>query len=191
VRYRMRIGGTGLVLAAFGVLAAGCGGTSDTPAASDQPGFAAYTACLAKNGVTLTQNSAGPGGGVGASGRPEGRASTRPSGEPGMGQPGGSGLGGGGVGGGFSTAAPAGVDQAAWQKAQDACASLRPTARPGRSGSANNSAMTAYRNCLSEHGVTASTGTNQLNSADPTVAAAMSACAPLRPTGRPNPTPTS
>jgi hypothetical protein len=44
--------------------------------------------------------------------------------------------------------------------------------------------MTAYRNCLSEHGVTASTGPNALNSADPTIAAAMTACQALRPAGQ-------
>jgi len=181
VRYRMRIGGTGLVLAALGVLAAGCGGSSNTPAAaSEETGYAAYTACLAKNGVTLAANSARPSRSAGASARP----SNRPSG-----QAGGGGFGGGG--GAFGTQAPAGVDEAAWQKAQAACASVRPTAGPGGfGGGGNNSAMTAYRNCLSEHGVTATTSTNALNTADPTVAAAMTACEALRPTGRPNPTPT-
>lgn len=190
VRYRMRIGGTGLVLAALGVLAAGCGGSSsDTTPASNETGFAAYTACLAKNGVTLAVNSAGPGRSPGASGRPSGRPSNRPSGQAGGGQQGGGQQGGGGFG--FGNQPPAGVDEATWQKAQAACASVRPTGGAGGfGGGGNNTAMTAYRNCLSEHGVTASTGPNQFNSADPTVAAAMTACAALRPTGRANPTTT-
>jgi hypothetical protein len=64
-----------------------------------------------------------------------------------------------------------------------ACASLRPTGGPG----GNNSAFAAYRNCLSEHGVTLNGG--PVNTADPKYAAALKACAPLRPTGRPQPSP--
>jgi hypothetical protein len=180
VRYRMRICGTGLVLAAIGLLAAGCGGSSGaaaTPAPTDQTGFAAYSACMAKNGVTLPQNGAGPGRTPGAGGRPSGR----PSGGPAGGRP----------GGGFGNQPPAGVDQATWTKAQTACASLQPTGGPGGfGGGGNNTALTAYRNCLSDHGATASTGPNALNSADPTVAAAMTACKALLPAGQPNPTAT-
>jgi hypothetical protein len=81
---------------------------------------------------------------------------------------------------------PAGVDQATWDKARAACASLRPSGRPSGFGG-NNTAFAAYRNCLSEHGVSPSTGPNQLNTADPQVAAAMKVCAPLRPSPRPRP----
>src|SRR3977135_2919520 len=78
VRYRMRIYGTGLVLAAIGLLAAGCGGSSGAAATPEQTGFAAYSACMAKNGVTLPQNNGG------GNGRPEGRrASARRSGSGG------------------------------------------------------------------------------------------------------------
>jgi len=186
VGYRMRLGGLSLSVAALGVLAAACGGS--TPNATSTPGaqpsgngFAAYTACLGQNGVTLPQTTRSPG--AGRSGRP----SARPSG--GGGQGGGFGGGGGGFGGGgFGTQAPNGVNQATWDKAMKACESVRPTGGPN--GGANNTAVTAYRNCLTEHGVTATAGTNRLNTADPTVAAAMTACAPLRPTGGPRPTPT-
>jgi hypothetical protein len=193
---RMRVGATGLVLAGLGLLAAACGGSPDggtpTPASSENA-FAAYTDCLAKNGVTLPSGAAGDArGGPRASGRPSGRPTARPSGSPGR-SFGAGGFGGGGLGG-LSSAAPAGVDAATWQKAQQACQSVRPTAGPDGGGfgggGANNSALTAYRNCLSEHGVTATAGTAGLNTADPTVAAAITACAPLRPTARPNPTPT-
>jgi hypothetical protein len=174
----------------LGALAAGCGGSSSPDAASTpgaQTGFEAYTACLSRNGVTLPQASRSPGQrGPDASGRP----TARPSGGFGGGQGGsGGGFGGGGFGGGgfLGTQAPNGVDQAKWDQARQACASVLPTAGPGRG--VNNSALTAYRNCLSEHGVTASAGPNRLNTADPTVASAIQACEPLRPTEQPRPTP--
>lgn len=166
--YRMRLTGLSLSLGVIGVLAAGCGGSSGaTPTPTTQAGLEAYTACLAQNGVTLPQTSRGPG----ASGRPTARPSG--GGQGGGGRPGGG-------GGGLGTQAPAGVDQATWDKAQTACASVRPTAGPGGNGG-NNPANTAYNNCLSDHGVTATTGPNRLNTSDPTIAAAAKACEPLRP----------
>jgi hypothetical protein len=84
--------------------------------------------------------------------------------------------------------APNGVDQATWEKAQKACAGPRPSGGPGF-GNRDNGALTAYRNCLTEHGVTATGALDNLNTADPTTAAALAACEPLRPT-RPTPTPT-
>jgi len=184
VGHRMRIGALLLGAAAVAGLAAACGGSSATPPANaagngGNNAFAAYTECLAKNGVVLPSASARPDrtGGV----RPSNRPSARPSGGTGNG----GGFGGGGYGGFFGNQPPAGVDQATWDKAMQACASVRPTFG---AGGGNNSAFVAYRNCLSEHGVTA--GTNQLNTADPKVAAALTACAPLRPTGPPRPTPT-
>jgi hypothetical protein len=74
------------------------------------------------------------------------------------------------------------VDDATWQKAQTACASLRPSMAPG--GGRDNGAIRAYRDCLSNHGVTASAG--PLNTADPKVAAAEKACAVLRPSTAPS-----
>jgi len=161
----------------IGLLAA-CSGNSGggTPAAAASVGgraaFQAYTDCLRQHGVTITVPSAR----VRPSGRPSG---VRPSGVRPSGARGG---GGGGFGGGFGPSAPPGVDQGTWDAAQQACLSVRPSFGPRGGG---NSAFQAYRNCLREHGVTASNGPD-LNSADPKVVAAMTTCAPLRPTPRPS-----
>jgi hypothetical protein len=122
----------------------------------------AYTACLSQHGVTMPSRG----------NRPSGAPSGRPS----------RGAGGGGFG--FGNQPPAGVDAATWQQAQQACASLRPSGGPGNG---NNAASAAYRNCLSDHGVTMSAGPGGLDSNDPKVAAAMKACEPLRPTAAPAP----
>ena len=128
--------------------------------------------CLRQHGVNVTMPT----------GRPSG---ARPSGRPSGVRP--SGRAGGGGGGGFlGNQPPSGVDQQTWDAAQQACASLRPSFGPGGRG-ANNSALAAYRNCLRDHGVTASGPLNDLSSADPKVAAALQACAPLRPTAAPRP----
>jgi hypothetical protein len=79
---------------------------------------------------------------------------------------------------------PAGVDATTWQKAQQACAALRPSGGSQGGGNRNNGAVAAYRNCLADHGVTMSTGTNGLDANDPKVAEAMKVCEPLRPTAR-------
>jgi hypothetical protein len=184
VGHRTRLAGLGLSLAAVAALAVACASSSastPTAAASGPASLAAYTACLSRNGVTLPTGAGGN-----RTGFPSGRPSGRPSGGAGGGAGTGGGTGGGNRGGfgGFSTEAPAGVDQAAWTKAMAACASVRPTFGGGAAG--NNSAFVAYNNCLTEHGVTTTNGANnQLNSADPKVAAAIAACAPLRPTGAP------
>jgi hypothetical protein len=175
---RMRVGASVLIALAVGALAIACssGSGTPTPAANAQSsaGFAAYTACLAQNGVTLP--SRGAGNGQFRSARP------RPSLSPGetRGPFGGGGFGGGGF---FGTQAPAGVDQATWDKAMKACQGLRPTAGP--SGRPGNSQFAAYRNCLAQHGVNATAG--PVNTADPTFQAADKICAPLRPTARPRP----
>lgn len=186
MRHRMRWGGLLLGAAAVAGLAA-CGSSGSPAAASNADGangLAAYTQCLARNGVVLPSFTPNPSRSARAGGRP----SARPSGGTGNG---GGGNGGGGFGGafGFGDQAPAGVDQATWTKAMQACASVRPSASPGARGG-NNSAVVAYRNCLTEHGVTLTTGGpgggfGGLNTADPKVAAALAACAPLRPTGGP------
>lgn len=179
--HRIRLAGLGLGLAAIGALAVACtssSGTSASPAPSATNALTAYTTCLQRNGVVLPS-------GIGRTGFPSGRPSVRPSGSPGAGRGGFGGGGGGFGGGGFGTQAPTGVDQATWDKAMQACASVRPTLG---GGGGNNSAFVAYRNCLSEHGVT--NAANQFNTADPKVAAALAACAPLRPTGPPRPTQT-
>jgi hypothetical protein len=74
---------------------------------------------------------------------------------------------------------PAGVDDATWQKAQEACASVRPTGGPGGGGpGGGQGANPAYANCLSDHGVPAGTAPN---SSDPKVSAAQEACKALSP----------
>jgi hypothetical protein len=132
----------------------------------------AYTTCLSQHGVTMP--SSFPRGN-----RPSGAPSGRPS------------RGAGGGRSGYGNQPPAGVDAATWQQAQQACASLQPSAGARNGGNRNNAAVTAYRNCLSDHGVTMSTGPGGLDANNPTVAAAMKACEPLRPTPRPTASPTA
>ena len=188
----MRIGGAALAFAAVAIFATACG-SSDPGApttAAGASGGTDYASCLRDNGVNLPQ--------LNASGRPtsrpsgsgSGRPTAFPSGQPrpsGSGFPGGGGFRGGG-GGFFGTAAPDGVDQQTWEKAQKACASLRPTAFPG-GGNGNGGGGgrdAAYRNCLTEHGITVSGPVDQLDTADAKVAAAVTACAPLKPSPRPS-----
>jgi hypothetical protein len=171
-----------LLLASVTVLvAAACGsGSSGSPSGGSGAGggnggnqFAAYIQCLRKNGVTITLPSGAPR--RRPSGAPSFPAGMRPSGRP---RPSGSGFPGGGFRGGLLNK-PAGVDDATWQKAQQACASLRPTGRGG------NGASAAYRNCLRDHGVTATDG--KLNTTDPTVQKAMTICKVLQPQASPTP----
>jgi hypothetical protein len=199
--HRRRIAGMVVTASALAAFAAGCGAaetpTSSNPAAGGgQAGFQAYIECLGQHGVKLPQRTA----------RPSGQPNTRPSGGFGGGQGGGQGGGGfgggqgGGFGGGrgfgggfFGDQPPAGVDEATWKAAQEACASVRPTAGPGGfGGQRDNGAFMAWRNCLNDHGVSMSAAPNQLSTADPKVVAAMKACEPLRPTfapgNRPRPT---
>lgn len=202
-RFR-RTAGRGFAAAALLALAA-CGTAGDaTPEAGDpqdQGGFQAYVACLQQNGVTVAtfgpRASRSPGAFPSRGARPSGEPGFPDGSGPDDGFPDGGGGGfpdrGGGPGGGFGgmfgsdpDSPPAGVDQATWAKALTACQSVRPTAVP-RGGGQNDSAMTAYRNCLAEQGVTTSSG--PMNTADPKVAAAREVCAPLLPTGRPSPTP--
>jgi len=171
------------LLAAPAVLAlAGCGSDA-TPAAAGDTSLAAYRACLGKQGITLPSAPAGFAGR--ASGRPSSRPTAFPSGRP-------SGFPSGrptsfpsGRPGRFGGMRPEGVDEQTWQKAQEACASVRPTAGAGvpgnRRGAGNRGADTAYRNCLADHGVTAP---NARPSAE-----AERACAVLRPSANPQQTP--
>jgi hypothetical protein len=182
----MRLGALTLGALSVAVLAVGCasnnsGASTAAPGSTSGDGgngIQAYLSCLSKNGVTIQQPSARP--------RPSGSrpAGAFPSGAPRSGGPGGFGGPGGGFPGGGAGVfeKPANVDDATWAKAQAACASVRP------SGRADNGAITAYRNCLSNHGVTASTGAGQFDTTDPKVAAAEKACAALRPSTGPGPT---
>jgi hypothetical protein len=173
-------------LATAAAVVAGCGGdttggSAATPAATD------YASCLRANGISLP--SAGP------DARPSGRPTGRPSGAPGgpgeAGRPSGAGRASGAPSGrqgfGFGgSQAPNGVDQATWEKAQKACAGLRPSGGPGF-GNRDNGALTAYRNCLGDHGVTVTGRVDEVNTSDPKVAAALQTCAPLRPSTLPSP----
>ncbi|MFC6019298.1 hypothetical protein ACFP2T_24215 [Plantactinospora solaniradicis] len=161
------------------LLAAGCGSDGDGESSGSGQGSApegasAYLDCLRDQGLDISNTL--------PSGRPSGFPSGRPSAFP-SGRPSGfpSGGPGGGRMGGFR---PDGVDDATWQKAQDACASLRPTGGPqgtgrGGPGGGNRDGGAAYRNCLADRGVDlrANPATT-----DPKVAEAMQACAVLRPT---------
>ena len=179
----------GLVIASAALLlsVAACGGGSETPATGtdNQNGgggnnaFAAYTECLSKNGVTITMPSGGarvrpsgaPGGG-GPSGQPRPSGSARAGG----------GMSGGGMPGGGGFGKPEGVDDATWQKAQTACASVMPSGRPGGGGRGNGNGMSpAYRNCLQDNGVTLGQGAAPASS-DPAMQKAAEACKALAPT---------
>jgi hypothetical protein len=155
-----------------------------TTGGNGNPAFAAYIDCLNTNGVTITMPSEGPGGGGFGGARPSGApGGVRPSGAPGGVRPsGGAGQRGGGFPGGL--AKPEGVDDATWRKAQEACASVRPSMGAGR-GNGNGGgpgggggADAAYQNCLKENGVT---DTANLDTADATVKKATETCAVLKP----------
>jgi hypothetical protein len=182
-------GGSGSGAAAGAAATSGAAGAVAPAAASGSPraaggnGFGAYTTCLKAHGLTIPT-------------RPTGAA--RPSGAPR------SRGAGGGFGGAFNPADPKTA------AAVKACASLRPTGGFGGGRLGNNAALQselkAYTTCLSSHGVVLPTqaapaagasgapggrrngfgGLGALNTADPKTAAAITVCAPLRPTfGRP------
>ncbi|HEU5332098.1 MAG TPA: hypothetical protein VFU73_05030 [Actinocrinis sp.] len=184
----------GLVVA--GSLLAACGGGgssgSSTPvgaaasATSTGGSNSAYFACLSQHGVTIPSRSPG-----------QGRPSGRPSG----------GFGGfGGGGGGFSQSPQ-------MQAALQACSSLRPSggAFPGGGGfgGRGGTALTAFRNCMTQQGVTipttrptarptASSTDNAarfylggLDPNDPKVSAALKVCSPLLPSRGASAQPTS
>jgi hypothetical protein len=129
------------------VVAAACSGSKDatttagasaTTVPSGQAAFAAYRACLAKNGVKLPSRGSG-GSSSGQSGQSSGTA-----------PPGGFGGGGfGGGGGGFAS-------NPAFQKAAKACEKLRPTGGfgGGNGNSAGRQAFQAFASCMSDHGIT-------------------------------------
>jgi hypothetical protein len=153
------------------------GGSSGSTGGSAGGGLQAYTSCLSKNGVDIQTPAGGlpsgmPGGGF-PSGAPGGAF---PSGGPGA-MP--SGMAGGGM---FQK--PTGVDDATWQKAQTACASVRPSM--GAGAGQDDSAVRAYLSCLSKHGAATSGSPTALNTADPKVAAAQKACVALRPSAGPS-----
>jgi hypothetical protein len=177
------IGVVPLALAACGSAAAS-GSSTSTTTASGKASETAYTSCLKQHGVTLPNFRPGSGG------APEG-GETRPSFTPGSGSfP--SGTGAPGRGGGFA-------NNPKFAAAAKACQKLRPKGGfggfgggRGGAGGFNSTAFAAYRNCLKLHGVTlptpgssttgaGSTPSTTFNPSDPTMKAAMAACAALRP----------
>jgi hypothetical protein len=164
---------TALTAASAALVLAGCGKDSSSTAAAPGPGRganAAYVQCLRRHGVNLpTAYPSGFRRGPRPSGFPT-RPTARPSGAPGGRYP------------GFGMSPPPGVDQATWQKAQQACANLRPTARPG-TGYGVRHPDAAYRNCLRDHGV----DPGQLAGTDPKTSAALAACKVLSPSPTPTP----
>jgi hypothetical protein len=182
-----------LVASAAVMLAAACGGSSkaDTSGGGSGGGngqggtnqaLTAYVDCMKQNGVTITLPSFAPR--TGASRGPGGY--TRPSGEPGPRPSGSVGGGRGGFpgGGGGSFQKPAGVDDATWQKAQQACASSLPSRGTGGFGG-NGAQNSAYRNCLQQHGVTMNGG--RPASTDPKTQQALKTCSVLRESAAPTP----
>ncbi|WP_305784747.1 hypothetical protein [Symbioplanes lichenis] len=200
-----RLAGLLVTSAALVLSVAACGGGSDDATGGGDNGngpggtsaFAAYTSCLQENGVTITMPSGGarvrpsgaPSGGPQGgfpSGGPQGgfpSGQPRPSGSAG---PGGGGPGGGNRGGGFPGGGmmqkPDNVDQDTWDKAQAACASVRPSFGAGRNGNGGgrNGANAAYTNCLKDHGVTLTDG-RQPDTSDAKVKAAVDTCKALAP----------
>jgi hypothetical protein len=126
---------------------------------SNGAAFTKYAACLKKNGVDI------PAGG--------------PGGPPGAGSGGPPSTDGGGNGG------PP-PQNAKFQKAQAACASLRPAgANGGFPGQGNSGATAAFRNCLKINGVTAATARTSAK-----FKKATAACASLLPQRQAPPTTT-
>ncbi|MFR9778276.1 hypothetical protein ACL02O_19755 [Micromonospora sp. MS34] len=182
-----------VLTAAASVLLAACGsnGTPTTAAEGGQGdnAFAAYQTCLREHGVTLPSADPSRSRGARPSGFPSGFPTARPSGFPtarpsGFPRPSGS----GGPGRGFpGMGRPDGVDEATWQKAQEACSSLRPSGRPGRRGGPEGSAapgggqddgrQTAYRTCLGGRGV----DLDKIDASDAKTKAALTACAAVSP----------
>ena len=172
-RATSRKAAVGLV-AALAVLGftAGCGDSGD----GDQtpPAAANFADCLRQQGIELPTvrpsgfPTARPSGFPG--GRPSGFPGGRQSGVPGQGQ---------GQGGLGNFQRPEGVDEQTWQKALQACSSLRPSRFPGATRGPGQGpgagALAAYLNCLSEHGVTYSPGQ--------TLADDAKVCEVLRPSG--------
>jgi hypothetical protein len=179
---KLRIGGAVVAIAAVLILGGCSKGSGDDPAASGDA-QTQYRDCLSRNGVTL------PSLGPRASGFPTTRPTTRPSNfptvrpsrSPGAGFPGGGG-----------NRFPQGIDASAFAKAQEACASLRPSGQPGfgdfggngRPGGNGDGRNAAYRNCLREHGVTLQDG-QQPDASDTKVAEALKICEVLKPSPSP------
>ncbi len=121
------------------------------------PNRTAYRQCLTAHGIPANAvGGIGRGGGGGAG---TGTGGTSPSSS-------------------IPRTLPPGVTQSQLQAAVAACRSVAP-----QGNLANSPQAAAYRNCLTVNGVTvaANGGLGTLNRSDPKVAAALTACAALRP----------
>ncbi len=127
--------------------------------------FAAFRSCMEDNGVTLPDMGGAP---------------SRAAGAPPSGMPSG-----GPVAGGFPGGLPDGVDQATFDAATKACADVAPQRGAGGPGvDIDQSALVAFKACLTDNDVKVPDGDNwmaSLDRKDATVAAAMKKCAPLLP----------
>ncbi|NUO57544.1 MAG: hypothetical protein HOV78_12815 [Hamadaea sp.] len=177
-------GSVALVVAAFALAACGGSGDDSGSGGSGTDAMSAYQKCLSDNGVTLPSNGARPTNRAFPSGNPSNRPTVRPSGTafPGGGQ--------GFPGGGNGGFVPQGVDATKWAEAQEKCSSLRPTGQGGfgngQGGPGGGQGRdAAYRNCLSEHGVTIQDGQTP-DTADAKVVEAEKACAVLKPAASPS-----
>lgn len=172
------------------LLLAGCGGgggakpasaAAPSARASDQSGNSAYTDCLRANGVTPPGERPGGRGSDRPSGRPTARPTDRPTVRP-TDRPSGR---------------PSGFPESrstdpAWQKAMQACASVRPqrtggggfgNGNGGGAGNSGGNGERVYASCLKDHQVTIPPGgTAALDRSAPGVADALNACAALAPT---------
>jgi len=174
---RTRSSGIFTVVLAGGLLLAACGGGSGSPSAAPPtssgatttvPGSAgsgdaatsaaaqAYRQCLKDNGVDLPAGGFGGGfggrnGGTGPNGSAapnDANGQAAPPTDNGGSRP--------------TPSLPPGVDQATFQKALTACASLRPARAAGAGGAGgrlgNSAAMAPYRQCMQDNGVTLPSG---------------------------------
>jgi hypothetical protein len=189
----------GAAAAVAGVLAAcgGSGGSGTTPAAASTPTAtastsrnAAYLDCLRQHGADIPTSFP---------------SRTRPTDRPSGVRPSG-GFGGAGGGGFFGQS-----QSPQMQAAVQACASVRPTGGFGGFGGRGGTQLAAFRNCMTQQGVTIPTtrptafptATSSadrvarylggLDPNDPKVAAALKICSPLLPSpgARPSGAPTS
>jgi hypothetical protein len=171
-----------LVLAGGLLFVAACGNDGGTTtaaapkASSSADPRAAFRQCLQQHGVTLPDQGRSGGGGP-PSGRPSGAASGPPSGRP--------------------SGRPTGMRSFSdsQRQALQACASLAP-GDGGFGGGIDQSALKAFQNCMSQHGVkiTNSFRPEARRTADPKFAAAFRTCRPLLPqrsprAGTPAPSP--
>ncbi|KAB1934447.1 hypothetical protein F8271_23445 [Micromonospora sp. ALFpr18c] len=187
-RWTLALAGSAALLMAAGCGSDGGSGSDGQATAGAPEGVSAYLGCLRDQGIDITNTL--------PSGRPSGFPSGRPTDFP-SGRP--TAFPSGGPGGGrMEGFRPQGVDDATWQKAQDACASVRPSGGPGGNGlggpgggngpggpgGGNGDAGAAYRNCLADRGVDlrANPATT-----DPKVAEVIQACGVLRPTATATP----